>query len=83
MILKKILFFWKSEPRDSYKKNSYKKKVCTQNPFPRRKYATNYPYIRTTSLFPDANTQKYAKTIITKYADAAPPRRNTYTLFSL
>ena len=26
MILKKFLNFWKSEPRDSYKKNSYKKK---------------------------------------------------------
>ena len=28
MILKKFLNFWKSEPRDSYKKNSYKKKLC-------------------------------------------------------
>ena len=27
MILKKILNFWKSEPHDSYKKNSYKKRV--------------------------------------------------------
>ena len=28
MILKKFLNFWKSEPRDSYKKNSYLKKRC-------------------------------------------------------
>ena len=26
MILKKFLNFWKSEPRDSYKNNSYKRK---------------------------------------------------------
>ena len=26
MILKKFLNFWKSEPRDSYKNNSYKKR---------------------------------------------------------
>ena len=33
MILKKFLNFWKSEPRDSYKKKSYKKECMAKKYF--------------------------------------------------